>query len=1473
MGRAWAQLSGCIWLLALKHMSDTQSQCGIMPFMMSLDESLRLSKNKFQRRTGMGSKDDSTSPSVILLSESTQLTPLSTASTEDSSHVVGSDRSMSPNTAIEKPSDTWAAIRALLTILESSTDAFGPLKSAISGLKGLLDIYEQAEGDITKSKGPYRATDRAYNNKECKADSRANKTGRRLMDVMEGSDGIMECYRCIDGHLRRIAVSLGRTIIYHHDQCSIAQREYGCPGVKESQLNRMLLYTSAIYNSAESLDVQRGSCTSGTREAELNELIEWASVPGAGKICWMNGMAGTGKTTIACTVCSRLDKSNQLGASFFCSRVIPGCRQVQHIIPSIASQLASFSRPFQCALAKVLEEDCDAHTRPLSIQYQKLIIDPLKAVEISLPKDLIVVIDALDECESVTAIEQILELLLSTTHRLPIRFLLSSRPEREITEKMTGRPNGQDEARLVLHNLDSNTVKADIGTYMREELKGVPLKDSEWTSIIDRCGVSFIYASTVCRYIKNAYKIQTFSKAVKVVIDSGSTSMGNGDERTIDELYKTILDNVFKESELTKANQRTIRAILEMVVCIREPMSLDAMAGLLRLDSVEEVDTDRSDHYYCNLNTWNTTMAEACLKLIDATKPRFNICRLPSSFLLDKQVDDLDQRVAQSISPGLVYACRYWTAHLSLGEESGSLTELVGGFFESKLLMWMEVMNLTKNMRYATPIIQTSIQQRNVPEHMTKLAHDASQFVSTYANHPLSQSTPHIYASMLPFWPRSRPLSAAYMPRISGLVQPTGTAIDRRRRAPIATWKVSTSGVMSIGLSRDGRRLAAPSADSINLYDTTTGESMLNLTEERTKNVYYVAISPDGSKVAFCTSDSAPYLWDTANEGTVTELLPDGMSGGRSLAFSPDGSHVACGLRKGEVYICTLGQEVSSHGPLRGHTTFVTSVMFSSDGLYLVSGSKDKIVRVWDVQAGQPVCTPFEGHIASVWSVCYCLTDSRVASGSSDKTIRVWDPQTGKTVLGPLTGHSNGVSCVAFLHNGALIASGSSDRTIRVYETHTGHTVLGPLEGHTSCINSIIFSPESTHLFSCSEDGTVRVWNIQDLHTPDAVTTTPSMPLPICSIRYSHSGTRVVSGLKDGSIHVWDVATSQLVLGPLHGHDRGVSSIDYSGDDRYIASGSGTTLRIWNGLTGQDMHGPMEGHDDFVNCVRFSPDSTVVVSGSYDCTVRIWDVNTGQQVGQLFNRASPILSVGISSDGHRVACGSIDDNIAILDRHSGTTLVGPIDAHKSCVSSVEFSPDGTHLVSGSYDESVKIWDAETGEQVIACGESGGVHSALVSSVSFSPNGLYVASGSDDHTVRVWDSQNGKLIYGPLKGHTSGVECIQFSPDGSHLVSCSEDCTIRFWDLSFLGTPLQEDTSIGANNAGVAASASDSHLSHLSSLDGDGWVVDSHGRRLVWVPSDLRTYLALPPTSSIIAEQGGFILNTDGWNIGDRWTEC
>ncbi|CCO35728.1 Vegetative incompatibility protein HET-E-1 [Rhizoctonia solani AG-1 IB] len=1404
-----------------------------------------------------------------------------------------------------------ARIRTLLAALESSAGAFPPLASAIESLTTCFDVLERA----SKEHDEYEQlrlgleeilSDLAdhYCTKRLKG-ARMTKSVQlicrhvvsnlpRMTTLKTGLDMIKECYRRIDSHIKRLTLNTNLEVLDAVTEQAV-----------EARLARMSPSMSATYNSAESADVQRRSCTPGTREPQIKSLLEWARAPGTGRTYWMNGMAGTGKTTITHSVCTKLDRASQLGASFFCSRTIPECRQVKYIIPSISYQLARFSHGFRAELVKALELNPDVCSKAPKIQYEKLIVGPLTAAQDYLPT-FIVVIDALDECENDNAVGQILDLLLSSPAKLPVRYLVSSRPEPEIYDRMMARADR--EARLVLHNLDSTSVKADIETYLRRELEGIPLTVAQWSAVLSRCGVLFIYASTACRFITQAYKTDTLEKAVSAITDSAFLPMKH--KNPIDGLYLTILNAAFEKSEMSEENVATMRDILETVVCAIKPMKPEAIAGLLNLNSVKQVyallqplrsvlnipetagvvttlhasfpdfllSPRRSLRFHCSSPSRHTTMSLACVKTIVEATPNFNICELPSSYIGDNQVDNLDARVDQSISPELMYGCRYWAAHLRLGEHRPELMEHVGRFFSCRLLLWMEVMNLAKYMRYGTTVIQDAEKwctEHKAPEDLIALAHDASQFVSVFANHPVSQSTPHIYVSMLPFWPRSRPISAAYMPRASGLVRPTGTAIDRRQLALIATWKVSTRNVKSMSLTADGGRLVVPSENSIEVYDTTTGESVLSLTDERAKRVDYVAVSPDGTIVVFSRQDDAAYIWDMKNGGTVTKLLPDDISGIISIAFSFDGSRVACGLKNGDVYIHWPKQVGGTVVRLAGHTGYVRSAIFSASGLHLASGSDDKTVRVWNVRTGQSVGEPFEGHTGYVWSVSYSDDGSRLASASDDSTVRVWDPQTGQTMLGPLTGHSSYVSSVSFSPGGAFIASGSYDHTIRVYDAHTGHTVLGPLHGHTSPVSWVKYSPDGTRLYSCSWDGTVRTWNVQDRGTSDALSTASGVSTAILSVRYSHSGRHVVSGSLDGTVHVWDVRTGELVRGPLRGHEKEVWSVDYSPDDQYIASGSSdSTLRLWDATTGNDIHGTMRGHSKDVNCVRFSADGSALVSGSDDGTVRMWDVRTGQQTKQLLEGNSGILSVGMSSDGRRVVCGSRDGRIRVVDAHTGDTLVGPIQAHTGWVRSVEMWADGMRFVSGSDDSSVRIWDGLTGKQAAVCGDDDWSHSGEVLSVCVSPNGLYVASGSYDRTVCVWDGQNGKRILGPLRGQSSWVRGVQFSPDGSHVVSCSSDGAIRFWDVSSIGGGVQEHGVTRAATAEEAKKNSNGIPAlDVGSIDEDGWMVDSHGRRLLWVPSDLRQYLSLPPTSSVLGEGLYFLLETGGWKVGDEWMDC
>ncbi|CEL62947.1 putative WD repeat-containing protein alr3466 OS=Nostoc sp, (strain PCC 7120 / UTEX 2576) GN=alr3466 PE=4 SV=1 [Rhizoctonia solani AG-1 IB] len=1370
-----------------------------------------------RKKPRIGEQEDSPSISTPGSRASSVPPPESVGHSSGSSTPTQQDAPMTisgPSTLVDSTpgniSGARVRIRTLLAGLESSAGAFPPLASAIKSLTACFDIlegaskehdeYEQlrlgledilndlAEHYRTKSPKGVRITKSVQlicSDIEAEVRNIENiqtqNSGRRLMNALAGLDKIKDCYRRIDSHIKRLTLNTNIEVLDAVTEQAV-----------EARLARMSPSMSATYNSAESADVQRRSCTPGTREPQIKSLLEWAQAPGTGRTYWMNGMAGTGKTTITHSVCTELDRTSRLGASFFCSRTIPECRQVKYIIPSIAYQLARFSHSFRDELVKALESDPDACSRAPKNQYENLIVGPLTAVQAYLPANFIVVIDALDECENDNAVGQILDLLLSSPDTMPIRYLVSSRPEKDIYGRMMSRAG----ARLVLHDLEPASVQTDIEAYMRDELKDIPLSKVQWKAILMRCGVLFIYASTLCLYIKQGHEMHNLDETVYAIMESASTPMTHGDERTIDELYMAILMNAFDKPKMSELNKTAAKGLLDSVICAAEPITLDVYADMLGLGDAKRVyallqplrSVNRSARFFCDQKTRNTGMAEACLRIITTAQPRFNICKLSSSYELDCEIEGLDEHVAKTISPQMNYASRCWSKHLNLGEYRPELINIVHDFFSSRLLVWMEVINLTKHKHLATSIIQEAEKwctEYKAPEDLTALAQDASQFVSFFASNSVSKSTPHIYVSMLPFWPRSRPVSTAYMPRTSGLVRLTGTAIDRRQLALIATWKVSTRKVESMSLTADGGRLVVPSENSIEVYDTTTGESLLSLTDERARNVDYVAVSPDGTTVVFSRQDDTAYVWDMKNGGAVTKLLPDDIFGVFCIAFSCDGSRVACGLTNGDVYIRGLEQEAGAVVRLAGHTSYVNSVVFSPKGLHLASGSGDTAVRVWNIQTGQPVGEPFEGHTSWVRSVSYSDDGSRLASASSDNTIRVWDPQTGQTVLGPLTGHSNYVSSVSFSPGGAFIASGSYDHTIRVYDAHTGHTVLGPLHGHTSLVNWVKYSPDGTRLYSCSSDGTVRTWNVQDRGTSDTLSTASGVSTAIISVRYSHSGWHVVSGSFDGTVHVWDVGTGELVRGPLRGHENWVASVDYSPDDQYIASGSGdSTLRLWDATTGNDIHGPMRGHSKFVNCARFSADGLALVSGSDDGTVRMWD------------------------------------------------------------------------------------------QAAVCGHDDWSHSGVVFSVCVSPNGLYVASGSFDGTVCVWDGQNGKRILGPLRGHTSLVLGVQFSPDGSHVVSCSYDGTIRFWDVSSIGGGVQEQ---GVTRAATAEEAKKNSNGSVAldqwSLDEDGWMVDSHGRRLLWVPSDLRAYLVHPLMSLSTGGRTHFHLESEGWKGGDKWMDC
>ncbi|KAE9385107.1 WD40 repeat-like protein, partial [Gymnopus androsaceus JB14] len=225
-----------------------------------------------------------------------------------------------------------------------------------------------------------------------------------------------------------------------------------------------------------------------------------------------------------------------------------------------------------------------------------------------------------------------------------------------------------------------------------------------------------------------------------------------------------------------------------------------------------------------------------------------------------------------------------------------------------------------------------------------------------------------------------------------------------------------------------------------------------------------------------------------------------------------------------------------------------------------------------------------------------------------------------------------------------------------------------------------------------------------------------------------------------------------------------------------------SVVRVERLVVNQPDTAVLRGHDQWVKSVAFSPDGTRIVSGSGDKTVRIWDANTGAQIGDPLHGHDNWVSssVAFSPDGTRIVSGSGDKTVRIWDANTGAQIGDPLHGHDNWVSSVAFSPDGTRIVivSGSSDETVRIWDANTGAQI---GDLLHGHDDTVFSVAFSPDGTRIVSGSGDKTVRIWDANTGAQIGDPLHGHDDTVFSMACSPNGTRIPSGSEDNIVRIWD--------------------------------------------------------------------------------------------
>ncbi|KAG8792167.1 hypothetical protein FRC12_006935 [Ceratobasidium sp. 428] len=1226
-------------------------------------------------------------------------------------------------------------------------------------------------------------------------------------------------------------------------------------------------------------------------------------------------MAGAGKTTIAYTVCDYLESSGHPTASFFCTRHISACRKASLILPEVSYQLALVSHPFLCALHEGVNRNVVVQEWSIQDQFERLIATPLRKVRHTFSADPVVVIDALNECEDSGAVDDLLKALLADKIKiLPIRFIITSRCGIETIHCAQKERIDQVVTEQNLDRIHSTTVTEDIRTYLASEIPGIGLPLLELDGMTELSGALFRHAAFFVRYVLGNDMTRIRERTSRLLGFFSEQDNDIWEDTTYEAILDAILDEDFhKEEELSE-----IKLVLHTVMCARVPFTVGALASFLAelpdfglaipLESALQalhpvlqiswmdglltprykslrgymLDQGRSGKYYCNA----TQDTLHCFNIIQSSSPSYNICDLPSSYLRDSAVPGVDGKVNSTISHHLLRACRRWGAYIERSQPSEELFGALYEFLSSRLLLWMEVLNLKQCMHDGLEQLRKASAWLEVvggPDSIRTLLEDAEHFVEAFLSSPLSEHTPHIYVSMLALWPADRPVSQHYMQQIPGSAKMKWTQRNGKRQG--VYWL--GSAVQCVAYSPSGGYIAVGVCDVIQFLDTCTQQIISESFKGHADSVLSIAYSPDGAHIVSGSSDNTIGIWDIHTGQLIGQPRQGHADSVLSIAYSPDGAHIVSGSSDNTIRVwdAQTGQPIDQ--PLQGHTHSVRSVAYSPDGAHIVSGSSDHTIRIWDTHTGRSTGRPLEGHTGWVNTVIYSPDGARIASGSDDKTIRIWctytGPYTGRPTGQPLRGHADSVRSVAYSPDSVQIVSSSDDKTIRIWDAHTGQQIGRPFHGHTDWVRSVAYSPDGAYIVSGSLDKTTRIW---DRYNGQLI----GQPLQghthsVWSVAYSPDGTRIVSGSRDHTICIWDARTGQLIGEPLQGHTSTVVSVAYSPDGAHIVSGSSAKpIRIWDANTGRPIGRPLRGHTDSVWSVAYSPDGARIVSGSDDNTIRIWDAHTGHSINQpLQGHTDSVWSVTYSPDGAHIVSASSDKTIRVWDAHTGRPIGQPLYGHTDWVNSAAYSPDGARIVSGSRDHTIRVWDACTGQPI---GQPLRGHTHSVRSVAYSPDGAHIVSGSLDKTIRIWDAGTGQSIGQPLQGHTDSIWSVAYSPDGACIVSGSHDNTIRTWDAgiqspigSRLHYPESPPSSVSSPQTPStqedvgSANPQDTILAKYWQLNADGWVVDSNGHQLVWVPYKIRAHLARPPTQLIISPIGGASLDFSDVRLGEDWARC
>ena len=477
------------------------------------------------------------------------------------------------------------------------------------------------------------------------------------------------------------------------------------------------------------------TCLDGTRILILSEIVDWIEdcTPEAPRIFWLHGNAGKGKSAIAHTIAVQYQNMGRLGSCFCFTRTSHTERRHEKLFTTIARDLADRDVWLRQALAEALSNHHSLKgTRDVMQQWQELVLGPLSKWRPVLG-NVVVVIDALDESGGERTRKHILDILSSQVMALPanIRILLTSRPLHDIHDTLR---HAKHVVSRSLDDIPASTAEDDIRLYISKKLGGLGegFRAQEFTHLAQKSDGLFEWARLACEFISMRKPGHTPIQRFRAIMSQAPERAGR---TLLDEMYTAILGDTLGP---TPEALTQFRSVMRQILGIREPLTIDSLNALryrtcagedgVGVESILEfmasllsgiadrstavrplhasfhdylIDPERSGEFWVDMRGIHDELSFACLRVMYDLS--FNICGLETSYALNANIKDLDEKVRRNIHPHLSYACRFWASHLEEAVFEQSLArEVVHFLISERILFWMEALTLLKALGNAS---------------------------------------------------------------------------------------------------------------------------------------------------------------------------------------------------------------------------------------------------------------------------------------------------------------------------------------------------------------------------------------------------------------------------------------------------------------------------------------------------------------------------------------------------------------------------------------------------------------------------------------------------------------------------------------------------------------------------------------------------------------------------------------------------